>query len=51
MKEFLVKTNYGYTYMWTAKQVAEDYAVMAIQQQAEMILHDATSKYEAEENE
>lgn len=35
MKEFLVKTNYGYTYKWTAQQVAQDYADIAIQWQHE----------------
>lgn len=33
--EYLVKTNYGVTYRWTAEQIAEDYASTAIQWQGE----------------
>lgn len=35
MKEYLVKTNFGYTYKITAKQVADDYAEAAYQFQDE----------------
>lgn len=30
-KEYIVKTNFGYTYKWTAIQIAEDYASTAVQ--------------------
>lgn len=31
MKDYIVKTNYGYTYKITAEQVAEDYASIVVQ--------------------
>jgi len=31
MRDFIVKTNFGHTYQWSAKQIAHDYAYTAIQ--------------------
>lgn len=30
MREFIVKTNFGHTYRWSAERIAEDYASTAI---------------------
>lgn len=35
MKEFIVKTNFGHTYRWSADLIAKDYAATAIQWQGE----------------
>lgn len=35
MKDFIVKTNFGHTYLWTPEQIAQDYALTAIQWQDE----------------
>lgn len=35
MREFLVRTNFGYTYRWSHELIADDYASTAIQWQGE----------------
>jgi DNA polymerase III delta prime subunit len=35
MRDFIVKTNFGYTYRWTAENIAKDYVSTAIQWQDE----------------
>lgn len=35
MRDFIVNTNFGHTYKWTAEMIAEDYADTAIQWQHE----------------
>jgi hypothetical protein len=35
MRDFIVKTNFGHTYRWTAENIAEDYVSTAIQWQCD----------------
>lgn len=38
MREFIVKTNFGYTYKWNPERIAQDYADTAVQWQEDELV-------------